>query len=76
VQLVELKVPVLLLVKLTVPVGTMAPAPEESATVTVHVEATLSKTLAGEHETVVVLALIVEASVKDPLLVRCTPSPA
>jgi hypothetical protein len=39
VQVVLLKVPVLLLVKVTVPVGTIAPVPEESATVTVQVEA-------------------------------------
>ena len=67
-QLVALKVPVLLLVKLTVPVGVIAPVPEESATVAVHVDATLSRTLAGEHDTVVVLDLIFEASVKVPLL--------
>ena len=73
---VALNVPVLLLVNVTVPVGVTAPAPDASETVAVHVDATLSKTLAGEHDTVVVLALIVEASVKVPLLVRCTPSPA
>jgi hypothetical protein len=68
VQLVALKVPVLLVVNVTVPVGVVAPVPEESATVAVHVDATLSRTLAGEHATVVVLARIVEASVKVPLL--------
>ena len=67
-QVVELKVPVLLLVKVTVPVGVIAPVPEESATVAVQVDATLSRTLAGEHETVVVLDLIVEARVKVPVL--------
>jgi len=68
VQLVALNVPVLLVVKLTVPVGVIAPVPEESATVAVQVLATLSRTLAGEHDTVVVLVRIVEASVNVPLL--------
>jgi len=68
VQVVELKVPVLLVVKVTVPVGVIAPAPEESETVAVHDEATLSRTLAGEHDTVVVVVLMVDARVKVPLL--------
>jgi hypothetical protein len=66
--LVALKVPVLLLVKLTVPVGTMAPAPEESATVAVHVVAEPVPTVAGEQATVVVLDLMVEANVNVPTL--------
>jgi hypothetical protein len=68
-------VPVELVVKLTVPVGVMAPVPDESATVAVQVDATLSRTLAGEHDTVVVVDLLVEASVKVPLLPECTESP-
>lgn len=64
----ELNVPVLLVVKVTVPVGVMAPVPDESATVAVHVLAVLSKTLAGLQLTVVVAALMVEASVNVPLL--------
>ena len=68
VQVVELKVPVLLVVNVTVPVGVMAPVPDESATVAVQVEATLSRTLAGEQATVVVVVRIVEARVKVPLL--------
>jgi hypothetical protein len=75
VQLVALKVPVLLLVKVTVPVGVTAPVPEESATVAVHVDATLSRTLAGLHETAVVVALMVEARVNVPLLPLCDESP-
>ncbi len=67
-QLVALNVPVLPVVKLTVPVGVIAPAPEESATVAVQVLAVLSRTLAGEHATVVVVVLIVEVTVKVPLL--------
>jgi hypothetical protein len=63
-----LKVPVLFVVKVTVPVGVIAPVPEESATVAVHVEATLSKTLAGEQATVVVVERRVEARVKVPVL--------
>ena len=67
-QLVALKVPVLLLVKLTVPVGVVPPAPDASVTVTVHVDGVLSRTLAGEHDTLVALARRVEANVKVPLL--------
>ena len=73
-QLVLLKVPVLLVVKLTVPVGVMAPAPDESATVTVQVEGWLSGTLAGEQETVVVVFLFVEARLNVPLLPECAAS--
>ena len=76
VQVVTLKVPVLLVVKLTVPVGVTAPAPEASLTVTVHVLGVLSRTLAGEHVTLVLDALIVEAMVKVPLLPVWTLSPA
>ena len=68
VQLAALNVPVEFVVKVTVPVGVTAPVPDESATVAVQVDATLSSTLAGEHATVVVEARIVEASVKVPLL--------
>jgi hypothetical protein len=75
VQLVALKVPVLFEANVTVPVGMTAPVPEESATVAVQVVATLSRTLAGLHEIVVVLARIVEASVKVPLLPLCDESP-
>ena len=57
---VALNEPVLLVVKLTLPVGVTAPAPEASATVTVHVLGVLSRTLAGEHETVAAESLIVE----------------
>jgi hypothetical protein len=67
-QLVELKLPVLLDANVTVPVGVTAPLPDASLTEAVHVDATLSKTLAGEHATVVELALIVEARVNVPLL--------
>jgi hypothetical protein len=75
VQVVELKVPVLLVVKVTVPVGVTAPVPELSTTVAVHVEATLSRTLAGEQATVVVVERIVDAIVKVLLLPVCTLSP-
>ena len=74
-QLVALNVPVELLVKVTVPTGVTPPDPELSATVAVQVDATLSRTLAGEHATVVVLARMVDASVKVPLLPLCTLSP-
>jgi hypothetical protein len=68
VQVAELKVPVEFVVNVTVPVGVIAPAPDESATVAVQVDATLSNTLAGEHETVVVVVRLVEVTVKLPLL--------
>ena len=74
-QVAELKVPVELVAKVTVPVGVIAPTPEESATVAVQVDATLSNTLAGEHATVVVVARLVEARVNDPLLPEWTLSP-
>ena len=67
-HVVLLKVPVALLVKVTVPVGVIAPAPEESATVAVHVVETPEFTEFGLHETVVVVERIVDASVKVPLL--------
>ena len=74
-QVVELKVPVLLVVNVTVPVGVTAPVPEASATVAVQVVATLSRTLAGEQATVVVLERRVEARVNVPLLPLWTLSP-
>ena len=64
----DVKVPVLLVVNVTVPVGVTAPVPEESATVAEQLVATLSKTLAGEQTTVVVVDLIVDAIVNVPLL--------
>ena len=67
-QVVVLNVPVELVVKVTVPVGVIAPVPDASATVAVQVLAVLSRTLAGEHATVVDDALIVEARVNVPLL--------
>ena len=74
-HVVELKAPVLLVVKVTVPTGVTAPVPEESATVAVQLLAVLSRTLAGEHATVVVLDLIIDAIVKLPLLPVWTLSP-
>jgi hypothetical protein len=68
VQVVELKVPVELVVKVTVPVGVVPPVPEASATVAVQVLAVLSRTLAGLHAIVVVDARLVDARVNVPLL--------
>ena len=68
VQVVDEKVPVLLVVKVTVPVGTIAPVPDASATVTVQVVAAPVFTEAGEQETLVAENLMVDASVKVPLL--------
>jgi hypothetical protein len=75
VHVVLLKVPVELVVKVTVPVGVTAPVPEASETVAVQVEATLSNTLAGLHETAVADDLIVEATVNVPALPVCVESP-
>ncbi len=60
--------PVLLVVKVTVPVGVIAPAPEASLTVAVQFVVTPVLTDAGLQDTLVEEALIVEASVKVPLL--------
>jgi hypothetical protein len=68
VQVAELKVPVELVVKVTVPVGVIPPVPDASATVAVQVDATLSRTLVGEHATVVEDVRKVDANVKVPLL--------
>jgi len=70
VQLVALNVPVLLLVKLTVPVGVTGPDPELSETVTVQVVGLLFATLVGEQETAVVVALFVDAPVNVPVLLE------
>ena len=63
-----LNVPVELVVNVTVPVGVTPPVPEASVTVAVQLVAVLSRTLAGEHATLVVEARMVEATVKLPLL--------
>jgi hypothetical protein len=68
VQVVEVNVPVLLVVNVTVPVGAIAPVPEESATVAVQLVAWFELTLAGEHDTVVAVDLMVEVTAKVPLL--------
>jgi len=75
VQLVALKVPVLLLAKLTVPVGVTAPAPEESVTVAVHVVGLPVVTDAGEQVTDVEDDLMVDVTVNVPLLPVWTLSP-
>jgi hypothetical protein len=68
VQVVELKVPVLFDVNVTVPVGVIAPVPEESATVAVQVADAPEFTEPGLQATVVVVDLMVDASVNVPLL--------
>jgi hypothetical protein len=68
VQVVELNVPVLLDANVTVPVGVMAPTPELSATVAVHVVCTDVFTEPGTQLIVVVVVLSVEARVNVPLL--------
>jgi hypothetical protein len=73
VQVVELNVPVLLVVNAMEPVG----VPVLVVTVAVQLVATLSRTLAGEHETVVVVAVTpwVTASRNVPVLPVWTLSP-
>ena len=71
-QVVELKVPVLFVVKVTVPVG----VPEVAVTDAVHVDAVLSGTLAGEHDTVVEVPPELIETRKFPLLPEWTLSPA
>jgi hypothetical protein len=71
VQVVELKVPVLLVVKVTIPVG----VPVVAVTVAVQVVAVLSRTLAGEHATDVEDPPEVIATRNVPLLPLCTLSP-
>jgi len=61
-------VPVLLVVKVAEPVGVTAPAPDESVTVAVQLVGVLSTTLAGVHDTVVVVVRGVEVTVKAALV--------
>ena len=68
VHVVLLKVPVLLVVKVTVPVGVTAPVPEASATVAEQLVGVLSRTLAGVQVTVVVDARMVEVTVNAALV--------
>jgi hypothetical protein len=68
VHVVEENVPVLFVVKVPVPVGVIAPVPEESAAVIVQVVGVLSSTLAGEQDTVARAGRTVEVTVKLPLL--------
>jgi len=68
---------VLLVANVAEPVGVTAPAPEESVTVAVQLVGVLSRTLAGAHETVVVVVLGVEVTVKAALVLPVwTESPA
>jgi hypothetical protein len=70
-------VPVLLVAKVTEPVGVTAPVPDESVTVAVQFVGVLVFTLAGEHVTLVVVERIVEVTVKAVLVLPVwTESPA
>lgn len=75
VQVVPVKLPVLLLEKVTVPVGVIAPVPEESETVAVQVVVPPVLRLLGLQVTFVVDNLKVEASVKVALLTEWILSP-
>ena len=70
-QLVGLKVPVLLVENVTVPVG----VPKPEVTVAVQLVGVLSRTLDGEHDTLVLLAAGVAVRVNVPLAPVCVASP-
>jgi hypothetical protein len=68
-------VPVEFELNVTVPVGVTAPVPDASATVAVQVDGEPLATDAGEHETVVEEARMVEDRRNVPLLPECTELP-
>ena len=70
-----LKVPALLLVKVTVPVGVVAAAPDVSLTVAVHVVDIPCWIVLGAQLTLVEDERIVAVTVVVPLLVECVLSP-
>ena len=69
------KVPVPLLVKLTVPVGALVVPPEVSVTVAVHVVAELTGTEEGEQTTPVVVVRVVTVTACVPGLPKWFVSP-
>ena len=77
-QLLEgLNVPVELVAKVAEPVGVTAPVPELSVTVAVQLVGVLSRTLAGVHDTVVVVVRLIDVTVKAALVLPVwTLSPA
>ena len=69
--------PVLLVEKVAEPVGVTAPVPEESVTVAVQLVDVLSRTLASEQDTVVVVDRMVDVTVNAALVLPVwTESPA
>ena len=76
-QEVEAKVPVLLVVKVTVPVGVVAPVAAVLTTVAAQLVAVLSRTEAGEQLTVVLVpcTVIPTGRLNVPLLPVWTLSP-
>jgi hypothetical protein len=75
VQAVLLKLPALLLLKVTVPVGVVAPAPEVSLTVAVQMVDIPCWRVLGTQLTLVEDERIVAVTVVVPLLVECVVSP-
>jgi len=69
------KVPVPLLVKLTVPVGALAVPTDVSVTVPVHVVGELTGIEAGVQLTAVVVVRLLTVRTVVPELVACVPSP-
>ena len=65
-HVVEVNVPVLLVLNVTVPVAVIPPVPDESVTVAVQLDGVLSSTLAGEQDTEVVVDLGLTARANAP----------
>src|SRR6267143_1809106 len=75
VQVVELKLPALLLVQVTVPLGVVFVPTSVSVTVAVHVDEPPAGTLAGEQLTPVEVVRLLTVTVSEPELVPCFASP-
>ena len=74
-QVVELKVPALPLVQVTVPLGVVCVPTSVSVTVAVHVDDTPAGTLDGEQLTAVDVVRLLTVTVSEPELVPCFASP-
>jgi len=75
VQVVELKVPELLLVQVTVPLAVVCVPTPVSVTVAVHVDEPPAGTLDGEQLTPVEVVRLLTVTVSEPELVPCFASP-
>ena len=75
VQLALLKVPALLLLNVTTPLGVLLVPTSVSRTVAVQVVVSCTGMVAGEHVTEVLVERVRATTVKVPLLPRWLPSP-